>query len=527
MIDSSNQVEAIRLVQLDNNLQRRSPLPILKNHKKSSCARNYQNSRKRKRHIVLPFLTILILYASLAVLLPTSVHAAKTKTGATSSKKQFFSDDYYTILGLNKRAKSKDIKKAYRKLALQYHPDKVTGGNEEKEEAEKIFVNVSEAYAILSDEEKRKIYDKYGKQGLEAHERGIDPEAAGFGGGGPGGDFPGGGFPGGGFPGGGGGGGSHTFHFSGANGAGFDPRQMFEEMFGGGGGGFPRGRGGSFNMNFDGTGGFGGGGGFEQMFGGGMGGGRRGGQAPPPQELFPKNAPSGIAPLGKAKFPDKSSKYLWVVIFYDNNSQECAGAKPMMESFAEKVKGSFKVGAVNCRRGTADMQFCREQGIDLQYLPAFGFVVDGEVQLFPANESPTMKQLYDFAVENTPFDLVHNINHPTMIEERLKQPSKDKRNLGSILLLTDKYETSPKYASLAYQFREHFIFGESRGKTLSMAKHFHVKKYPILVAFVQNNRGDFDVVQLEDVKSQDLTQWVNNLVIKFGKGSKTESKRRR
>lgn len=230
MIDSSNQVEAIRLVQLDNNLQRRSPLPILKNHKKSSCARNYQNSRKRKRHIVLPFLTILILYASLAVLLPTSVHAAKTKTGATSSKKQFFSDDYYTILGLNKRAKSKDIKKAYRKLALQYHPDKVTGGNEEKEEAEKIFVNVSEAYAILSDEEKRKIYDKYGKQGLEAHERGIDPEAAGFGGGGPGGDFPGGGFPGGGFPGGGGGGGSHTFHFSGANGAGFDPRQMVRKF---------------------------------------------------------------------------------------------------------------------------------------------------------------------------------------------------------------------------------------------------------------------------------------------------------
>ena len=84
---------------------------------------------------------------------------------------------------------------------------------------------MSEAYAILSDEEKRNIYDKYGKQGLEAHERGIDPEAAGFGrgGGGGGGGFPG-GMGGGGFP--GGGSGSHTFHFSGANGAGFDPRQM-------------------------------------------------------------------------------------------------------------------------------------------------------------------------------------------------------------------------------------------------------------------------------------------------------------
>jgi hypothetical protein len=189
---------------------------IIMTTNKNSCERNLRNKRKRKRLIFLPFLSILILYASLVVLLPVSVHAAKTKTAA-ASKKQFFSDDYYTVLGLNKRAKPKDIKKAYRKLALQYHPDKVS--NEEKEEAEKIFVSVSEAYAILSDEEKRKIYDKYGKQGLEAHERGIDPEAAGFGGG------PGGGMGGGGFPG-GGGGGSHTFHFSGSNGAGFDPRQM-------------------------------------------------------------------------------------------------------------------------------------------------------------------------------------------------------------------------------------------------------------------------------------------------------------
>eukprot|EP00557_Chaetoceros_sp_GSL56_P011389 CAMPEP_0176481270 /NCGR_PEP_ID=MMETSP0200_2-20121128/2728_1 /TAXON_ID=947934 /ORGANISM="Chaetoceros sp., Strain GSL56" /LENGTH=534 /DNA_ID=CAMNT_0017877459 /DNA_START=386 /DNA_END=1990 /DNA_ORIENTATION=+ len=494
-----------------------------------SYAKHCPNIRRRRRIVALPLLTILILCASFVVLLhPVSVYAAKTKTTA-ASKKQFLSDDYYTVLGLNKKAKPKDIKKAYRKLALQYHPDKVS--SEEKEEAEKIFVSVSEAYAILSDEEKRNIYDKYGKQGLEAHERGIDPEAAGFGGGG-GGGFPG-GMGGGGFP---GGGGSHTFHFSGANGAGFDPRQMFEEMFRGSGGGFPRGRGASFNMNFDGTGGFGGSG-FEQMFGGfggGMGGGRRraggaggGEHSPPAQELFPKNSPSGIAPLGKAKFPDKSSKYLWVVTFYDNDSQECSRAKPMMESFAEKVKGSFKVGAVNCRRGSSDTQFCKEQGIDMEDLPSFGFVVDGKVHLFPQGESATMKKLYDFAIEKTPFDMVHNINHPTMIDERLKRASKDQKKLGSILLLTDKYETSSKYAALAYQFRESFIFGESRGKTLSMAKHFHVKKYPVLVAFVPNKKGDFDAVQVDDVKSVDLTQWVDDLVSKYGKGKRTEAKKRR
>eukprot|EP00957_Ditylum_brightwellii_P187209 14257865-Ditylum_brightwellii.AAC.1 len=74
--------------------------------------------------------------------------------------------------------------------------------------AEKRFREVSEAYAILSDEEKRKVYDKYGKNGLDALEKGIDPEQAGFGGGG---GF-GGGFPGG-FP--GGGGGNVKFNFGG------------------------------------------------------------------------------------------------------------------------------------------------------------------------------------------------------------------------------------------------------------------------------------------------------------------------
>lgn len=83
-------------------------------------------------------------------------------------------DDYYNILGVSRAASSKDIKSAYRKLALKHHPDKVP--DDEKEKAEEIFVKVSEAYAILSDDEKRKVYDKYGKQGLEALERGVDPE---------------------------------------------------------------------------------------------------------------------------------------------------------------------------------------------------------------------------------------------------------------------------------------------------------------------------------------------------------------
>ena len=70
--------------------------------------------------------------------------------------------DYYEILGLDKGASKSDIKKAYRKLALKYHPDKnKEAGAEEK------FKEISEAYAVLYDDEKRKMYDQYGHSGID------------------------------------------------------------------------------------------------------------------------------------------------------------------------------------------------------------------------------------------------------------------------------------------------------------------------------------------------------------------------
>ncbi|XP_008054744.2 dnaJ homolog subfamily B member 6 [Carlito syrichta] len=71
--------------------------------------------------------------------------------------------DYYEVLGVRRHASPEDIKKAYRKLALKWHPDK---NPENKEEAERKFKQVAEAYEVLSDAKKRDIYDKYGKEGL-------------------------------------------------------------------------------------------------------------------------------------------------------------------------------------------------------------------------------------------------------------------------------------------------------------------------------------------------------------------------
>lgn len=102
--------------------------------------------------------------------------------------------DYYEVLGVEKTATADEIKKAYRKLAVKYHPDRNPGDKE----AEEKFKEATEAYEVLSDEQKRPLYDQYGFAGLDG--------SAGFGGAG--------GF-----------GNSHAFH-------------DFSDLFGGMGGGF-------------------------------------------------------------------------------------------------------------------------------------------------------------------------------------------------------------------------------------------------------------------------------------------------
>eukprot|EP00796_Vickermania_ingenoplastis_P006688 gene6688-4786_t len=134
--------------------------------------------------------------------------------------------DYYKILGVPRDASASAIKKAYHQLALKYHPDKNT---DNREEAERKFKQVSEAYDVLSDEKKKKIYDQFGEEGLKG---GMAEDGPGGSGGA--------GFKG--FP--GGRGGTYTFTNS-------DAFNIFSkmfgssdpyggDMFGGGGPGFTR-----------------------------------------------------------------------------------------------------------------------------------------------------------------------------------------------------------------------------------------------------------------------------------------------
>ena len=120
------------------------------------------------------------------------------------------SDDYYKILGVSKTATADEIKKAYRKLAVQNHPDKHP---EDKATYEKKFKEINEAYATLSDQQKRANYDQFGKAGANG----------GFGGGGGSGFSGFSGFEG--FSGFGGRGGSSGFNFD-------DINDIFSSFFG-------------------------------------------------------------------------------------------------------------------------------------------------------------------------------------------------------------------------------------------------------------------------------------------------------
>lgn len=73
--------------------------------------------------------------------------------------------DYYEILGVKKSASLDEVRKSYRELALRYHPDRVP--LEQKKESEEKFKEISEAYAVLSDSQKRALYDQYGHSGID------------------------------------------------------------------------------------------------------------------------------------------------------------------------------------------------------------------------------------------------------------------------------------------------------------------------------------------------------------------------
>jgi len=103
------------------------------------------------------------------------IHKISSRSPINQVKRNFFKSpilfgqDYYQILGVERNSSQDEIKKAYRKLAMKYHPDK----NKGNKEAEEKFKSISSAYSVLSDEKQKNIYDQFGEEGLNG--AGFDP----------------------------------------------------------------------------------------------------------------------------------------------------------------------------------------------------------------------------------------------------------------------------------------------------------------------------------------------------------------
>lgn len=345
--------------------------------------------------------------------------------------------DLYKILEIDKGADEATIKRAYRKLALKYHPDK---NPDNPEQAEEKFREVGGAYDVLSDETKRKVYDQYGEEGLKQHEAGQQPGAHHHGG-----------FPGGGGPfgfGGGGGRRQFRFHFGGGGGGGRDPFDMFHEQFGGGG--FPGGHHGHP------------GGGRRGHHGGGRGGG----------VSYDANSPVSL--LKQGKFPGHDARNVWFVEFFAPWCGHCQQLKPTWEALAKELKGLVKVGAVNCDE---QQMVCQQHGA--QSFPTLKMYRGGSSVQFDGGERE-LGQLKAWALENMPLSQMTYLRREEAAEDYLGTKCKKAEWNACAIYFTEDVETLPVIKAVSFYARDRVPFAEVRGANEALGLRYDIRKYPTL-----------------------------------------------
>ena len=345
--------------------------------------------------------------------------------------------DYYKVLGVDRQADDRTLKKAYRREAMKHHPDK--GGSEEK------FAEIGQAYEVLTDTEKRQIYDQYGEEGLKQRE-------GGGGGGGGGGNPFGGGHPFGGF--GGRGGNTFTFEFGG----------------GGGGGGFDP---------------------FGDMFGGGGGGGRRQQQRreQPPREkedLYDPKKGHKTKNLKRSKFPDSNAKNVWLIEFYAPWCQHCKRFVKDMEKLNEDLDGFARVGAVNCEKEKA---LCLQEGVS-EY-PKVKLRVAGVNKQYDG-ESVNYAKVKEWAFENLP-SKAESIRKPEMFTKFREKHCPEGQGVKSVCVLYfNNKQTTPNWLKIASynvgKVHKEVKFADVRAPNNQISLMFDVDKIPSLVVFCD---GDF------------------------------------
>ena len=412
------------------------------------------------------------------------------------------STDYYKLLGVARDADDKTIKKSFRKLAMKYHPDKNPGDSV----AEEKFKEISKAYEVLSDPEKRQVYDTYGEDG-------INRGAGGGGPGGPGG--PGGGgfnFGGGGFNFGGGGGGFR----GGAGGPNIE--DIFGEFFGGnikfgegsgfhfggGGPGGPRGGGGGGRRGQHGTGfgDMGGGGGFH--FGGG-------GRPNPNQQRRGHRQPqrgNGLEfqegthfedmeepAVGLAKARDKASKKIHLVLFYSSSGDYHEGTTgEKFEKATRNIYFLLNVNKIDCQKHEG---VCDEEGYKLPNIhkkPVLNLYVNGRRKYFPKKFSILSEENLGEFIGKELGRTLPQLQDARKVSNWLE--AGDKSSWGLALLYLDDGKSSKKLLPLLQLFAFKYVQKISFAKasvTPSLREAFNLEDSgPAVVAFCNGQMDQFE-----------------------------------
>jgi thioredoxin-like negative regulator of GroEL/DnaJ-domain-containing protein 1 len=323
-------------------------------------------------------------------------------------------EDYYKILGVSRSASDAEIKKAFKKLSLKYHPDK---NKKDPERAKNMFIKVANAYEILSDPKKKKTYDQYGEEGVKQQ---TERENAGQGG-----DF--GGF-----------GGFGGFNMGGT----FD--EVFEHFMGGGGGRRGGGRQHRQQQNFNTH--------FET------------------QEEEEKN-PFENTDVLSIKMDTLSKLYrrkeIWFVLFYKSTDREVETLTELIKTLAEKSYGIFKIAAVNCK---SDEEICEEFNVSKTPLIIYFPESSDDHEVYRGIKK--WEDIFDFGAKKMQ-SFVRSINNENYGDFISENPSQHK-----VILFSQRKSTSPLLKALSKHFKGKLSFGFVRQSETELVQRFGIQKFP-------------------------------------------------
>ena len=371
-------------------------------------------------------------------------------------------EDYYKLLGVKRNASKQEIKKAFKKLSLKYHPDK---NKDNPKKAKEMFIKIANAYEVLSNDEKRKIYDQYGEEGVKANEQG----------------------------------GGQGAHFNFEN-MGFE--DIFNQFFGGGGG-----KGARFTFNMGGGGGkrgqSSGFGGFEDIFSGfGFGGGQnfqggqqqgRGRSSGMKNKNYFKNTKVTTLKMKNLSLL-LSRKNIWFVYFYKQGDQNYDKYVKTMIEFGEKTEGLFNAGAVNCIN---DEEICDE--FDVSQTPSIVYFSESENDYNKYKGKIEYTSLFNYATNR----MSYYVNEVT--KDKLNDFFSKRSDKYHVLLFTSKSTTPSMYKALSKFFINKLIFGEVKKNQEELIELYNIRTFPTLLVVLDEERNKNEIykgkITYENIKS--------------------------